>query len=271
MPALRRGRTLCPVVAPSRLISHGRSISRSWKERTFSIATRKLSSTSPPRAALARFTSPRGTLIGSGRTPSKRSVYSSSASSPLSRTSATMFLAAARTFSERKPPGRRSWATTSPGSVPRASSTLTKGDPVLLHGPHEGGDLAVAQTVGLTVGDQARGRGGDLVEHDQVILPECGPGRRQVHDALGEADGRGQLYGAVERDDLRLAAYPFEIPPCRAGVLGRHAHDLGVADSLVDLGSSLGRGGQDHAAPPGPEVQELHDVRPLLLENILAD
>src|SRR5919202_1400505 len=197
MPALRRGRTLCPVVAPSRLISHGRSISRSWNERTFSIATRKLSSTSPPRAALARFISPRGTLIGSGRTPSKHSVYSSSASSPLSRTSATMRLAAARMFAERNPPGRRSRATISPGSASRASSTLTKGDPVLLHGLHEGGDLAVAQTVGPTVGDQAGGGGGDLVEHDQVVLPERGPRRRQVHDALGEADERGQLYGSV--------------------------------------------------------------------------
>src|SRR5215210_759788 len=271
MPALLTGRTLWPAVAPLRLVSKGRSISRLWKKLTFSMATRKLSSTSRSRAALAISISSSGTLTESSRTPSKRSVYSRSASSPLSRTSATMRRATSRTFSERKPPGRRSWETSSPGSASRASSTLTKGDLVLLHGVQEGGDLAVAETVGAAVGDQTSGGGRDLIEYRQVVLAERGTGRRQVHDALGEPDERSELYGAVECDDLRLATYPLEVAARRAGVLGRDVHDLGVSDSLADLGRLLGRSSQDHAAPPGPEILELHDVRLLLLKDVLAD
>src|SRR5215210_6425443 len=245
MPALLTGRTLWPAVAPLRLVSKGRSISRLWKKLTFSMATRKLSSTSRSRAALAISISSSGTLTESSRTLSKRSVYSRSASSPLSRMSATMRRAASR--------------------------TLTKGDLVLLHGVQEGGDLAVAETVGAAVGDQASGGGGDLIEYRQVVLAERGTGRRQVHDALGEPDERSELYGAVECDDLRLATYPLEVAARRAGVLGRDVHDLGVSDSLADLGRLLGRSSQDHAAPPGPEILELHDVRLLLLKDVLAD
>src|SRR5215210_6174096 len=58
MPARRIGRTRCPTVAPLRLVSKGRSISRLWKKRTFSIATPKLSSISGDSAARAAAISP---------------------------------------------------------------------------------------------------------------------------------------------------------------------------------------------------------------------
>ena len=39
-----------------------------------------------------------------------------------------------------------------------------------------------------------------------------------------------ELYGAVQRDDLGLAAHPLEVPPGGVGEFGRDPHDLGVAD-----------------------------------------
>src|SRR5918998_2025163 len=263
------GRTRCPTVAPLRSTSHERSSSRSWKERTFSMATRKDSSRSTGSDPRACSISSSRTLIDPGRTPSKRSVYSSRASSPRSRTLSTMRRAAARISAERNPPGRRSSATTSSGSLSRASSFLTTEAPP--HGVEQGGHLRVAEAVGAAVGDETGGGVRDLVENDEVVLAQGGAGRGEVHDALGEADEGGELDGAVELDDLRLSAQRLEVAPGGIWELGRHPHDLRVGDgSLYFLGSTLRRG-QDHAARPGPEVPELHDVRPLLLEDVLAD
>ena len=44
----------------------------------------------------------------------------------------------------------------------------------------------------------------------------------------------------MECDDFCLAAYPLEVPPRRAGELGRNMHNLGVGDRLPYLGSLFG-------------------------------
>src|SRR5829696_6411846 len=263
-------RTFWPVVAPLRLISHELPSSRSWKERTFSIATRKLSSTSGESVSLASSIWSTGTRTGSGHTPSNRSVYSKRALSPLSRTSATMRRAALRTFSERNPPGRRSRATSSPRSASRASSTLTKRELVPFHGICEGGYLLVAEAIGAAVGYKAGGGGGDLVQDHQMVLTEGRSSRRKVHDALGEPYERGELYGAVERDDLRLPSSSLEVSPRGAGILGRHPHNLRVLDRLADIRDLFRRGRQYHTTPPRSQVPQLHHVRLLLLQHILA-
>src|SRR5215208_2982470 len=188
------GLTRCPVVAPARLCSHGRSISFSWKARTLSIATPKLSSSSGERDARTRSISPCGTRISFGLTPSKRWVYSRRAASPLSRTSSTIRRAASRTSSERKPPGRRNSPTISAVPLPRASNSLTKWPATPLHRVGQGYDLAVAQAVGAAVGDQARRRGGDLIEHHEVVLAQRRARGGEVDDALCEADEGRELY-----------------------------------------------------------------------------
>src|SRR5918992_5516896 len=262
------GRTFCPTT-PLLSISHERSSSRSWKERTFSKATLKESSRSAGSDPRACSISSSGTRIDSGRTPSKRSVYSSRASSPRSRTPSTMRRAASRISAERNPPGRRSSATTSSGSLSRASSFLTTEAPP--HGVEQGGHLRVAEAVGAAVGDQTGGGVRDLVEDGEVVLTQGGAGRGEVHDALGEADERGELDGAVELDDLRLPAQRLEVAPGGVRELGRHPHDLSVGDGSPHLLSSLLRRGQDHAARPRPEVAELHYVRALFLEHVFTD
>src|ERR671916_110848 len=259
------GRTRWPVVAPPRLCSHEWSISRSWKARAFSIAIPKLSSSSGESAPRARSISCRGIRSGSGRTPSKRSVYSRRASSPLARTSSTIRRAVSRTFSERNPPGRRSSPTTSRGSLPRASIFSTNGLPASVHGGREGGYLAVAQAVGAAVGDQARGRRRDLVQHHEVVLAQRRARGGEVHDAISEADEGGQFYGAEELYHLGLAAHPLEVTARRVRELGGNAHDLRVADGSSHILRPRFWCGQDHAARPCPEVPELHHVRPLLL------
>src|SRR5215217_3648330 len=157
------GLTRCPVVAPAWLLSHERSISFSWKARTLSIATPKLSLISGERDSLARSRSLCGTRISCGLTPSKRSVYSRRAASPLSRTPSTIRRAAVLMLPDKNPPGRRSSPTTSCDSRAMASSFLTNRLPALLHGVGKGGDLTVAQAVGAAVGDEAGRGGGDLV------------------------------------------------------------------------------------------------------------
>src|ERR671911_629823 len=248
------GLTRCPVVAPARLRSHERSISFSWKARTFSIATLKLSSSSGERDPLALSTSLLGTRTSCGRTPSKRSVYSRRAASPRSRTSSTIRRAESRTVCERKPPGRRNTPTISAGPLRRASIFLTKAFAATSHRVGQGYDLAVAQAVGAAVGDQTRRRGGDLIEHHEVVLAQRRACRCEVDDALCEADEGRQLYGTVQLYDLGLAAHALEVAPCGVGELGRNPDDIGVADGPPHVFGPALWGGQDHTAPPRPEV-----------------
>src|SRR5918997_2759570 len=216
------GLTRCAVVAPAWLRSHERSISFSWKARTFATATPKLSSSSGERDSRALSISLCGTRISCGLTPSKRSVYSRRAASPLSRTSSTIRRATSRTSSERKPPGRRSSQITSRGSLSLASSFLTKGLIASLHRVGQGHDFTVAQAVRAAVGDQTRRRGGDLIEHHEVVLAQRRARRCEVDYALSEADERRELYGAVQLYDLGLAAHALEVAPRGVGELGRN-------------------------------------------------
>src|ERR671917_197550 len=248
------GLTRCPVVAPARLRSHERSISSSWKARMFSIATPKLSLSSGVRDSRALPISLCGTRISCGRTLSKRLVYSRRAASPLSRTSSTIRRAASRIACERKPPGRRNFPTISTGSLPRASNFLTNAFAAPMHRVGQGYDLAVAQAVCAAVGDQTRRRGGDLIEHHEVVLAQRSACRGEVDNALCEADEGGELYGAVQLYDLGLAAHALEVVPRRVGELGRDAHYFRVADGPPHVFGPAFRGGQDHTAPPRPEV-----------------
>src|SRR5918994_1929492 len=248
------GLTRWPVVAPAQVRSHERSISFSWKERTFSIATLKLSSSSGERDSRALSISPCGTRISCSLTPSKRSVYSRRAESPLSRTSSTIRRTASRTDCERKPPGRRNSPTISAGPLPRASTFLTTWLAVPLHRVGHCYNLAVAQAVRAAVGDQTRRRGGDLIEHHQVVLAQRRACRGEVDDALCEADEGRELYGTVQLYDLGLAAHALEVAPCGVGELGRNPDDLGVADGPPHVFGPALWGGQDHTAPPRPQV-----------------
>src|SRR5215203_4748867 len=265
------GLTRCPVVAPAWLRSHERSISFSWKARTFSIATPKLSSSSGERDSRALSISLCGTRISCSLTPSKRSVYSRRSASPLSRTSSTIRRAASRTACERKPPGRRNSPRISAGSLPRASTFLTTGLAVPLHRVGHCYDLAVTQAVRATVGDQTRRRGGDLIEHHQVVLAQRRACRGEVDDALCEADEGRELYGTVQFYDLGLATHALEVAPCGVGEFGRNPDDLGVADGPSHVFCPTPRGGQNHTAPPRPEVPQLDHVGLLLIDHVLAD
>src|ERR687890_266639 len=265
------GLTRCAVVAPAWLRSHERSISFSWKARTFATATPKLTSSSGDRASRARSISFCGTRISCGLTPSKRSVYSRRAASPLSRTSSTIRRAASRTACERKPPRRRNSPTISAGPRPRASTFLTTWLAVPLYRVGQGYDLAVAQTVRAAIGDQTRRRGGDLIEHHEVVLAQRRACRCEVDDALCEADEGRQLYGTVQLYDLGLAAHALEVAPCGVGEFGRNPDDLGVADGPSHVFCPALRGRQDHTAPPRPEVSQLDHVWLLLIEHVLAD
>src|SRR5215210_1084874 len=271
MPTRRIDRTRWPVVAPARLRSHERSISRSWKARTLSIATAKLSFRSKESDSVARSISRCGTRISCGRTPSNRWLYSRRAASPLSRTSSTIRRAALRTSSERNPPGRRNSPTTTPGPLPLASNFLTNRFSTPLHGTGQGYDLAVTQTVGAAVGDKTCRRSGDHIEHHQIVLAQGRARGGEVDDALCQSDQGRELYGAVQFYDLGLAAHALEVAPRRVGELGRHPYDLGVADGTPHLRGHALRGGQDHTAPPGAEVLQLYDVRPLFVEHVFAD
>src|SRR5919107_1259640 len=207
------------------------------------MATAKRSFRSKGSASKARSISLCGTRISCGLMPSKRSLYSRRAASRLSRTSSTIRRAASRTFSVRKPPGRRNWPTTSPGSLCLASIYLTNGFSTPLHSIGQGHDLAVAQTVGAAVGDQARRRGGDLIEHHQVVLVQGRARGGEVDDALCQSDQGRELYGAVQFYYLGLAAHALEVAPRGVGELGGHPDVLGVTDGTPHFLCHALRGG----------------------------
>src|SRR5262249_34886320 len=154
--------------------------------------------------------SPPGSTRSGPLPPSKRSTYSRSAASPRARTSATIPATASLTDSA---PGAsaRTWAATSYGSPSARRSTATPasarrvGDdaaPPL----HHLVDRARLELVRDRVGDEARGRLGDLLAHHEAVLLQRRACRGEVDDRLDEAGQRRELDRALDLDDLGLAA-----------------------------------------------------------------
>ena len=191
----------------------------------------------------------------------------SSASSPPSSTEAMI-------------PATTSWTDAGAGTIPRTcaatsatSSATTASRSTIDDLPQARDDvvdLGGAQLVRDRVGDQARGRGEDLLAHDEAVLAQRRAGRGEVDDPLGQAGERRELDGALDLDDLDLAAGALEVARRDPRVLGRDPHHAEPAQRLV--GPVLPRdGGHDHHARPEPEVEQLVDrALGLLGEHVLA-
>ena len=74
------------------------------------------------------------------------------------------------------------------------------------------------------VGDQARGRGHDLLAHDEPVLAQRRAGRGEVDDPLDQPGQRRELDRALDLDDLRLAAGALEVAAAIRGYLVAIAH-----------------------------------------------
>src|SRR5919201_2030626 len=127
------------------------------------------------------------------------SSYSSSASSPRSRTSSTIAVTCTAPVSVTVPRTRA--AAAAAVSVVQLSRTDALQQRV---------DRRCLDLVGDGVGDQPRGRGGDLLAHDEAVLLQRRPGGGQVDDPLDEAGQRRQLVRALDLDDLGLTTGPLE-------------------------------------------------------------
>jgi hypothetical protein len=121
------------------------------------------------------------------------------------------------------------------------------------------------------VGDEARRRGRDLLAHHQAVLAQRGPGGREVDDRLHQPRERRELDGALDLDDLGLAAGVLQPARRQARVLRRHAHDPQAPQRLGCRVRVAGDGGEHHRAAAVAEVEQLEDpALALLHEHVLA-
>src|SRR4051812_31692791 len=175
--------------------------------RTLAIAT-----CSPSRTAAV-------TSKGSGADV-KRASYSATAASPRARTSAMI---AATSSATEAPDG-----TAARISAARAAASSRRTQ-ALQHGV----DLRRLDPVGDGVGDQPGGGGRDLLADDQPVLAQGRARRREVDDPVDHAGQRRELHGALDLDDLDLAAGALEVVVGDPRVLGGDPH---VPESAQRLG-----------------------------------
>src|SRR5258708_35863899 len=88
-------------------------------------------------------------------------------------------------------------------------------------------DRGGLQLVGHGVGDQPSGADEDLLAHHEVVLAQRRAGGGEIDDRLDDAGQWGELDGALDLDDLRLAAGLLEVAGGGAGGLGGAPHYAG--------------------------------------------
>ena len=124
------------------------------------------------------------------------------------------------------------------------------------HPPAQLVDLRRLQLVAHRVRDQPCAALEDLLAHDQVVLAQRGPRRRQIDDRLDDAGQGRQLDRALHLDDLGLPARLLEVAGGDPRVLGRDAHHAEAAQCLRRrVGAGLAR--EDHRAAAVAEIRQL--------------
>ena len=241
------------------------------------------SASSPPRRPRRTFaTPPRAPRARPGRAPS--SAAASSSGVDPQRAAAAEALLVAR--AARASPPARTAATicahdvrdrrarrARPGA-PRAASARGVGErcsyAVATDPRHHVVDRGGLELVGDRVGDQPRGRGGDLLADHEPVLAQRRAGRGEVDDPVHEPGQRRQLDRALDLDDLGLAAGALEVGAGDPRVLRRDPHHAEPPQRLG--GAVLARdGGEHHPARPEAEVEQLVDVAlGVLGEHVLA-
>ena len=189
--------------------------------------------------------------------PAKRASSSSSALSPPSRTAAMIFA----TSSATEAPG---------GTSARTSAALAAASSARTQALHDGVDLRRLDPVGDRVGDQPRRRVHDLLAHDEPVLAQGRARGREVDDRVDHAGQRRELDGALDLDELDLAAGALEVLAGDPRVLGRDAHHPEPPQRL-GRGILARDGREDHRARPEAEVDQLVDAALALLgQHVLA-
>src|SRR5947208_5126101 len=224
-------------------------------ERAFSIS-RRGSSRSATRATLTR---------------SKRSVYSSTAASPLVLTPARIAATSSSTFwsnvvsnavSDLRRASKSLWVVES-----RAiSSMLSRGLRELVEERLDG--VALELERGL-VDDEAGADRSDLLDCMQAIGAQGIAAGNQVDDRVGETHERRELHRTVEPDQIDVHAFRREVLARGLHVLGRHAQTRTLAHRARVIEAFRNR--DHHAARCDAEVERL--VQPLaavLEEHVLA-
>src|SRR5205085_2841406 len=138
------------------------------------------------------------------------------ASSPSARTRAMICATGSETLSAAGTSARSSAA----GGAASPSSEISS---ERMQPLQQGVDRFRLQLVRHGVGDHPGGANRDLLADLQPVLPQRGPGRGQIDDPLDETGQRRELDGALDLDDLGLAARPAEMTGGNFGVLGGDA------------------------------------------------
>src|SRR4051794_21372147 len=132
-----------------------------------------------------------------------RCSYSATAAFPRRRTSSTMAATESATEAAAGTVARTSAATCAASATVQLRRIADPREQLV--------DLGGLELVRDRVGDQASGRGPQLLAHDQAVLAQRGAGRGQVDDPLHQPGEGRQLDRALDLHDLRLAPGALEV------------------------------------------------------------
>src|SRR5882672_6527027 len=198
----------------------------------------------------------RATLIRS-----KRSVYSSTAASPLARTPARIAATSSSTFWSKVV----SNAVSALRRVSKSGSLVESRAISGMFADHlrkcveKGLDRIALQLERGLVDDQTGTDRADLFDGLQAIGTQGIAGRHQVDDRVGQAEERSELHRAVELDEIDMHALRREVLTRRLHVLGRDAQARPPAHGARVV-EALGNG---HHHPAGRDTQIERLVEPL--------
>jgi hypothetical protein len=100
------------------------------------------------------------------------------------------------------------------------------------------------------VDDEPRRDRHDLLDRDEVVLPQRVAGRHEVDDRVGQPDERRELHRAVQPDEVHVHALVGEVLARGGDVLGRDAQPRTLAHRRLVVEALLHR--HHHAAGAMP-------------------
>src|SRR3954454_11478755 len=173
-------------------------------------------------AAARRSASPMRRPGASVSTRSNLRVYSTTAASPRTRTSAMMSATTRSTFSSASRLRPRNVAKSL--SKPGAAASSLSGTAHLTEAVDPAADPLRLGLERGAVDDEARGDVGDVLDLDQAVVTQRAAAVDKVDDAMAEPERGRQLHRARELDALRLHAARGEVAARDLRILGGNAH-----------------------------------------------
>src|SRR6267154_2759600 len=274
-PTRSSGVTRWPSVVPSASVNcHDFARCRSWYLRIRAAACSSASRSPPFNPERAFSSSRRDSSRSASRAtliPSKRSVYSSTAASPLARTPARIAATSSSTFwskivSNAVSALRRASKSGSVVESRAISNMLSRGLRELVE---QRLNIVAPELEGRLVDDEAGADRPDLLDRAQAVGAQRIAAGDQIDDRVGQTHERREFHRAVKPDQIDVHALRCEVLARGLHVLGRHAQTRALAHGERIIEAFGNR--DHHAARCDAEVERLvQSLAAVLEQHVLA-